>query len=77
MIPVEMRIERTPSYKASTFGSWLIDDEWFCHTLEDMIRHAQAVGRGVENALLIVDMPFLSYQVSTEEAMRSAGRRRS
>jgi len=43
-------------------------------TLEDMIRHAQAVGRGVENALLIVDMPFLSYQVSTEEAMRSAGR---
>ncbi len=43
-------------------------------TLDDMIRHAQAVGRGVENALLIVDMPFLSYQVSTEEAMRSAGR---
>ena len=43
-------------------------------TLDDMIRHAQAVGRGVENAFLIVDMPFLSYQVSTEEAMRSAGR---
>jgi 3-methyl-2-oxobutanoate hydroxymethyltransferase len=43
-------------------------------TLDDMIRHAQAVGRGVSNALLIVDMPFLSYQVSTEEAMRSAGR---
>lgn len=43
-------------------------------TLDDMIRHAQAVGRGVENALLIVDLPFLSYQVSPEEAMRSAGR---
>lgn len=43
-------------------------------TLDDMIHHAQAVGRGVENALLIVDLPFLSYQVSTEEAMRSAGR---
>ena len=43
-------------------------------TLDDMIRHAQAVGRGVSNALLIVDLPFLSYQVSTEEAMRSAGR---
>lgn len=43
-------------------------------TLEDMIRHAQAVGRGVENAFLIVDLPFLSYQVSAEEAMRSAGR---
>jgi 3-methyl-2-oxobutanoate hydroxymethyltransferase len=43
-------------------------------TLDAMIHHAQAVGRGVENAFLIVDMPFLSYQVSTEEAMRSAGR---
>ncbi len=43
-------------------------------TLDDMIHHAQAVGRGVENALLIVDLPFLSYQVSTEDAMRSAGR---
>ena len=43
-------------------------------TLEDMIHHAQAVRRGVENALIIVDLPFLSYQVSAEEAMRSAGR---
>lgn len=43
-------------------------------TLDDMIHHAQAVGRGVENALLIVDLPFLSYQVSAEDAMRSAGR---
>jgi 3-methyl-2-oxobutanoate hydroxymethyltransferase len=43
-------------------------------TLDDMIHHAQAVGRGVENAFLVVDLPFLSYQVSTEEAMRSAGR---
>ena len=43
-------------------------------TLDDMIHHAQSVGRGVENALLIVDLPFLSYQVSTEQAMQSAGR---
>jgi 3-methyl-2-oxobutanoate hydroxymethyltransferase len=43
-------------------------------TIDDMIRHAQAVGRGVKNALLVVDLPFLSYQVSTEDAMRSAGR---
>ncbi len=43
-------------------------------TLDNMIDHAQAVGRGVENALLIVDLPFLSYQVSAEDAMRSAGR---
>jgi len=43
-------------------------------TLDDMIRHAQAVGRGITNALLIVDLPFLSYQVSPEQAMQSAGR---
>jgi 3-methyl-2-oxobutanoate hydroxymethyltransferase len=43
-------------------------------TLDDMIHHAQAVSRGVENALIIVDLPFLSYQVSAEEALRSAGR---
>ena len=43
-------------------------------TLDDMIHHAQAVGRGIERALLIVDLPFLSYQVSTEDAMRTAGR---
>ena len=43
-------------------------------TLGDMIHHAQAVSRGVENALIIVDLPFLSYQVSAEEAMPSAGR---
>jgi len=43
-------------------------------TLEDMIHHARAVRRGVERALLVVDMPFLSYQVSREEALRNAGR---
>jgi 3-methyl-2-oxobutanoate hydroxymethyltransferase len=43
-------------------------------TLEDMIHHARAVRRGVERALLVVDMPFLSYQVSREEAIRNAGR---
>jgi 3-methyl-2-oxobutanoate hydroxymethyltransferase len=43
-------------------------------TLDDMIRHAQAVGRGITNALMIVDLPFLSYQVSPEQAMQSAGR---
>jgi 3-methyl-2-oxobutanoate hydroxymethyltransferase len=43
-------------------------------TLDDMIYHARAVRRGVERALIVVDMPFLSYQVSREEAMRNAGR---
>jgi 3-methyl-2-oxobutanoate hydroxymethyltransferase len=43
-------------------------------TLDDMIHHARAVRRGVERALLVVDMPFMSYQVSAEEAVRNAGR---
>ena len=43
-------------------------------TMEDMIHHGAAVSRGTKNALLIVDMPFMSYQVSVEEALKNAGR---
>lgn len=43
-------------------------------TLEDMIHHARAVRRGAPNTFLVVDLPFLSYQVSPEDALRSAGR---
>lgn len=43
-------------------------------TLDQMIHHAQAVGRAVDNALLVVDLPFMSYQESDEQALRSAGR---
>jgi len=43
-------------------------------TMDDMIHHTKAVARGTRHALLIGDMPFLSYHVSTEEAVRNAGR---
>ena len=43
-------------------------------TMDDMVRHAAAVARGVERALVVVDMPYLSYQVSEDEAIRNAGR---
>ncbi|MEE8348950.1 MAG: 3-methyl-2-oxobutanoate hydroxymethyltransferase [Acidobacteriota bacterium] len=43
-------------------------------TLEMMIHHSQAVSRGVQRALVVADMPFLSYQVSVSEAVRNAGR---
>src|SRR5882672_4577715 len=43
-------------------------------TLDMMIHHTAAVTRGTEHALVVADMPFLSYQLSTEEAMRNAGR---
>lgn len=43
-------------------------------TLDDMIRHAAAVRRGAPNSFVVLDMPFLSFQVSVEEAVRNAGR---
>lgn len=43
-------------------------------TMEDMIHHGAAVARGVENALLIIDMPFMSYQTSVYDAVVNAGR---
>ena len=43
-------------------------------TMDDMIHHTKAVARGTQNAFLIGDMPFLSYHVSVEEAVRNAGR---
>ena len=43
-------------------------------TMEEIIHHCKAVARGAEYALLIGDMPFLSYQVSPAEAVRNAGR---
>lgn len=43
-------------------------------TMEDMIHHGAAVARGAENALVVVDMPFMSYEVTVEEAVCNAGR---
>jgi 3-methyl-2-oxobutanoate hydroxymethyltransferase len=43
-------------------------------TMDEMLHHCRAVARGAKAALLIGDMPFMSYQVSTEEAIRNAGR---
>jgi 3-methyl-2-oxobutanoate hydroxymethyltransferase len=43
-------------------------------TLDEIIHHAKAVKRGVKNALIVVDLPFLSYQTSIEVAIASAGR---
>jgi 3-methyl-2-oxobutanoate hydroxymethyltransferase len=43
-------------------------------TLEEMIHHARAVRRGIDRALLVVDMPFMTYHVSTAETLRNAGR---
>ncbi len=49
-------------------------DDTVSVTMEDMIHHGAAVARGAKNALVVVDMPFMSYEVSVEEAVRNAGR---
>ncbi|RRD94888.1 3-methyl-2-oxobutanoate hydroxymethyltransferase, partial [Bacillus licheniformis] len=43
-------------------------------TMDDMIRHIQAVSRGVKRALVIGDMPYLSYHLDVNEAVKNAGR---
>ncbi len=43
-------------------------------TMEDMLHHCRAVARGASRALLIGDMPFMSYQASKSHAVRNAGR---
>lgn len=43
-------------------------------TVDDMIHHCRAVSRGTKNALITVDMPFLSYHISVEDSIRNAGR---
>ncbi len=43
-------------------------------TMDDMIHHTAAVSRGTRNALVIADMPFMSYQTSSQDALRNAAR---
>lgn len=43
-------------------------------TMEIMLHHVRAVRRGTERALLLADMPFLSYQINADDAVRNAGR---
>ena len=43
-------------------------------TMEDMIHHGTAVARGAKNALVVIDMPFMSYQTSVYDAVVNAGR---
>ena len=43
-------------------------------TMEDIIHHTRAVARGAKNALVVADMPFMSYQTSVYDAVKNAGR---
>jgi 3-methyl-2-oxobutanoate hydroxymethyltransferase len=43
-------------------------------TLDMMVHHTQAVSRGASRALVVADMPFLTYQISEDDAIRNAGR---
>src|SRR5262249_5970512 len=43
-------------------------------TMDDMVHHTRAVVRGVKRALVVADLPFLTYQASSADALRNAGR---
>ena len=43
-------------------------------TMDDMLHHTAAVSRGAKRALIVADMPFMSFQITAEEALRNAGR---
>jgi 3-methyl-2-oxobutanoate hydroxymethyltransferase len=49
-------------------------DDTLSVTMEDMIHHTKAVSRGAKNALIVADMPFMSYQTSVYDAVVNAGR---
>lgn len=49
-------------------------DKTFPVTMDDMIRHCQAVRRGAPQTFIVGDMPYMSYQVSDEQAVANAGR---
>ena len=49
-------------------------DDTLSVTLDDMVYHGRCVARGLKQAHLTVDMPFMSYQISPEQALESAGR---
>ena len=49
-------------------------DNTLALTLDEMLYHAKAVARGTEQALVVCDLPFLSYQVSPQQALQTAGR---
>jgi 3-methyl-2-oxobutanoate hydroxymethyltransferase len=50
------------------------EEDTLAVTMEEVIYHTKAVKRGAKNALVVSDMPFLSYQVSIEQAVLNAGR---
>jgi len=49
-------------------------DDTVSVTMEEMLHHTKAVARGAKNTLILADMPFMSYNVSVEDAIRNAGR---
>jgi 3-methyl-2-oxobutanoate hydroxymethyltransferase len=57
-----------------SLGTVILGRDELSVTLEAMIHHTRAVSRGAERALVIADMPFLTYQVTVPEAVRNAGR---
>ena len=69
MLPIDMILV------GDSLGNVILGyDNTLAVTMDDMVHHTKAVVRGSKNAMVVADMPFLSYHISIEESVRNAGR---
>ena len=64
----------TYCYASSSFQTMLGYDNTIPVTMDDMIHHTRAVVRGTRRALVIADLPFMTYHPNRDDALRNAGR---
>lgn len=67
---MKMTLQRQPSYKGTTFGELLLDDEWFCHTLEDQVREIDGVAVDVWKVRGVTAIPAGTYRVTLADSPR-------
>lgn len=70
MILTLLTLQRQPSYKETTFGSLDIDGDWFCHTLEDMIREIPGVPVAQWKVKKKTAIPAGRYRITLEDSPR-------
>ena len=70
------RTGRRPHHPGGRFAGQVVlgYDSTVPVTMDDMLHHTRAVVRGTERAMVVADMPFMSYQANADDAMRNAGR---
>lgn len=67
---MKLRLESQPSYKGATFGELYVDDDWFCHTLEDQVREIPGVDVRIWKVKGVTAIPAGTYRVTLEHSPR-------